>query len=101
MDLFEALEYSKTYRPPVVYTVSRIVKKGSNSNNELHDEMINQPAYPLFMKVGERGWLMCKPEYTDRFHRIHTSTVLNFTPWGNGEDTVTIETENTIYTLSK
>lgn len=100
LDLFEAFELSKIYKPAAVYTISKITEKG-NAPNQLHDEMVNQLAYPLFLKEGERGWLMCKPEYTDRFHRIHTSQIVSFTPWENGEDTVIIETQNTIYTLSK
>lgn len=100
MDLFEVLELSKTYKPPVIYTISKITEK-ENIPNQLHDEMVNRPVYPLFLKEGERGWLMCKPEYTDRFHRIHTSRIISCTPWENGEDIVIIETQNTIYTLSK
>ena len=101
MDMYEALEFSREYKPPVIYVISKIVKKGAISNYLLHDEMINQPAYPLFLEVGKRGWIMCKPEYDNRFHRIHTSQIIAFTPWSGGEDTVVIETENTIYTLSK
>lgn len=41
------------------------------------------------------------PDYDDRYHCLHTSTVLDFTPWGNGEDTITIQTANTEYILTK
>lgn len=60
MDLFEATELAREYNPPVFYTVTEIKEKSSVSNRELHEEMVGCPAYPLFLKVGERGWIMCK-----------------------------------------
>ena len=101
MDYNEAFELSKTYKPPAIYIVSEVARKDIESNRQLHDEMRSQLAYPLYLKVGERGWLMFKPQYDDRFHHVHTSTIASATPWGNGEDTVVIETRNTIYTLIK
>lgn len=101
MDLFEATEFAREYTPPVIYTVTEIKEKGNISNRELHEEMIDCPAYPLFLKVGERGWIMCKPSYDTKFHRVHTSTIQSCSSWGNGEDSVTIETMNTIYVLTK
>ena len=73
MDLFEATELAREYNPPVFYTVTEIKEKSSVSNRELHEEMVDCPAYPLFLKVGERGWIMCKLSYDTKFHRVHTS----------------------------
>ena len=52
-------------------------------------------------QIGERGFIKYLPDYDDRYHCLHTSTVLDFTPWGNGEGTITIQTANTEYILTK
>lgn len=52
-------------------------------------------------EFGERGFIKYLPDYDDRYHCLHTSTVLDFTPWGNGEGTITIQTANTEYILTK
>lgn len=64
-------------------------------------EVLGRKAYVVYLEVGERGFIKYLPDYDDRYHCLHTSTVLDFTPWGNGEDTITIQTANTEYILTK
>lgn len=101
MDYVEAAKLAKEYKPPVIYRISDIVSKTGAPVNPLHMDVIGCQAYPLYTEVGERGYIRVIPSYDYRYHNIHTSTVVNFTPWGNGESVVTIETLNTIYTLTK
>ena len=65
------------------------------------DEVLGRKAYVVYLEVGERGFIKYLPDYDDRYHCLHTSTVLDFTPWENGEDTITIQTANTEYILTK
>jgi len=100
VDLFEAMDYSRDYEPPAIYELTEI-KRNHGKVNHLHTDMLNCRAYPLFLQEGERGWFCVEPVYDDKFHRIHTSPVKSFTPWGHGEDTVTVETTNTTYVFAK
>ena len=92
MDLWKGYELSRTYVPVAYYTITSI---------PLHDEALGRKAYVVYLEVGERGFIKYLPDYDDRYHCLHTSTVLDFTPWGNGEDTITIQTANTEYILTK
>ena len=100
MDLFEAMDYSRDYEPPAIYELTEI-KRNHGKVNHLHTDMLNCRAYPLFLQEGERGWFCVEPVYDDKFHRVHTSPVKSFTPWGHGEDTVTVETMHTTYVFAK
>lgn len=97
MNYFELDELFKSYKPPALYLLT-IAE--TNKDNPIHDEVIGCTAYPLYLKEGERGYI-CYLEDDERFHRLHTSMVERFTPWGNGEDTIYIETKNTKYILMK
>lgn len=100
MDLSEAWDYSREYNPPAIYELTKICRK-RGAVNHLHHDMLNCKAYPLFLQKGERGWFCVEPVYDERFHNIHTSPVESFTPWGNGESTVTVETMNTTYVFTR
>ncbi len=100
MDLWKGYELSRTYVPAAYYTITSIKSKNGRAN-PLHDEVLGRKAYVVYLEVGERGFIKYLPDYDDRYHCLHTSTVLDFTPWGNGEDTITIQTANTEYILTK
>jgi hypothetical protein len=97
MNYFKEEVLLKNYEPPALYLLTIAETK---TDNPIHDEVIGCTAYPLYLKEGQRGCI-CYLEDDKRFHRLHTSTVKNFTPWGNGEDTIIIETKNTKYILMK
>lgn len=99
MDFFEADELRHTYLPPAIYTIKSITRKRGEVNH-LHRDLLDCKAYPLFTNVGERGYICVIPVYDDRYHLISTSPIESFSPWGNSEDEVVIETENTTYVLS-
>lgn len=100
MEFFELAELFKKYEPPAIYTITEIKSK-NGTHNDLHDEVIGCPAYPLYLSESERGYICVIPNYDNRYHRIHTSAVISASPWGHGESVVTIETMNTIYVLTK
>ena len=100
MDLWKGYELSRTYVPAAYYTITSIKSKNGRAN-PLHDEVLGRKAYVVYLEVGERGFIKYLPDYDDRYHSLHTSTVLDFTPWGDGEDTITIQTANTEYILMK
>lgn len=100
MDLQKGYEISGTYIPVAYYTITSIKNK-TGRENPLHNEMLGRKAYVVYLKVGERGFIKYLPDFDDRYHCLYTSTVLNFTPWESGEDTITIETANTEYVLTK
>lgn len=100
MDLWKGYELSRIYVPAAYYTITSIKSKNGRAN-PLHDEVLGRKAYVVYLEVGERGFIKYLPDYDDRYHCLHTSTVLDFTPWGNGEDTITIQTANTEYILTK
>lgn len=50
-------------------------------------------------EVGQRGWITYYDEDDMTWHRIHTSPIQNITLDGNGN--ICIETENTLYNLTK
>lgn len=68
--------------------------------NPVHEKVLHRPAYirDITPNGAEIFYLCCDDH---RYHTLWTSPVLSATPWENGEDTVIIETRNTIYTLEK
>lgn len=99
MDFFEMDELFRSYKPPALYIIATVNSK-KDTANPIHDEVIGRVAYPLYLQKGERGYI-CFMEDDEKFHRLHTSMIEDFTSWGNGEETVTIETMNTKYVLIK
>ncbi len=81
MDLWKGYELSRTYVPAAYYTITSIKSKNGRAN-PLHDEVLGRKAYVVYLEVGERGFIKYLPDYDDRYHCLHTSTVLDFTPWG-------------------
>ena len=68
--------------------------------NPVHEKVLHRPAYIRdIIPDGAEILYLCCDDY--RYHTLWTSPVLSTTPWENGEDIVTIETKNTIYTLEK
>lgn len=68
--------------------------------NPVHEKVLHRTAYIRDITPdGAEILYHCLDDF--RYHTLWTSPVLSATPWENGEDTVTIETKNTIYTLEK
>lgn len=100
MDLQRGYELSGTYIPAAYYTVTSIKNK-TGKENLIHNEVLGRKAYVVYLEEGNRGFIKYLSDFDDRYHCLYTSTVLNFTPWESGEDTITIETANTEYILTK
>lgn len=82
--------YSKKYR---------ITKVESNKCNPLHEEVKDTICHPAYLNVGERGWILYRPDEFSGFdmaNRLHTSIVNNIT---YEENQIIVETENTKYVL--
>ena len=77
-----------------------ITKVESNKYNPLHEEVKNAICHPAYLNVGERGWILYRPNdwlyEFDVMHRLHTSIVNNVI---YDEDQIIIETKNTKYVL--
>lgn len=69
--------------------------------NPVHEKVLDSFAYIRGVTLGESAEIMYFCEDDHRYHTLWTSPVLSVTPWESGEDTVTIETKNTIYTLER
>ena len=95
--MIELNELFEAYEPPALYMLTIAESK---EYNPVHDEILGRLAYPLYLESGERGYI-CYLGDDKRFHRLHTSLIETFTPWGNGEDVITIKTKNTKYILLK
>lgn len=66
----------------------------------LHYDVLGRPAYIEDVEEGYRGLLMYQPDYDDRFHRLHTSTIQSIEADDDGK-TVVINTANTQYILQR
>lgn len=100
MDLWKGYELSRTYVPAAYYTITSIKSKNGRAN-PLHDEVLGRKATLFTWRSESVALSSICPTADVRYHCLHTSTVLEFTPWGNGEDTITIQTANTEYILTK
>ena len=82
--------YSKKYR---------ITKVESNKHNPLHEQVKDTICHPAYLNVGERGWILYRPNDVAGFdiaNRLHTSIINNIT---YEENQIIVETENTKYVL--
>lgn len=86
-----------TYKPPAMYLLTVAESK---KDNPVHDDINGRVAYPLYLQKGERGYI-CFLTDDEKFHRLHTSLIEDVTPWGNGEDTIIVQTMNTKYAMIK
>lgn len=82
------------------YIVTEILNK-TDVYNEVHDDVLFRPAYIVSAQPGERCEIRYLPDYDTRYHTLRTSTVISATPYGNGEETVIVETKNSKYTLQR
>lgn len=81
------------------YIIKDMMAKNGGELTELHLSAMGAECIITDLEKGERSLLRVKPDYDPNdFHRIHTSTVLDYTVSDNGNDVV-IETLNTIYHL--
>jgi hypothetical protein len=83
-----------------LYTITAIQNKREKIN-PVHEKVLHRPAYIRDVIPGESAEILYLCCDDHRYHTLWTSSVLSVTPWENGEDTVIIETKNTIYTLEK
>lgn len=97
MDFFEMDELFHTYKPPAMYLLTVAESK---KDNPVYDDINGRMAYPLFLQKGESGYI-CFLTDDKKFHRLRTSLIEDVTPWGNGEDTIIVQTMNTKYAMIK
>lgn len=66
--------------------------------NYIYLEMEGRVCYPVYLKVGERGWVLYEreDEHPDYPHRLHTSPIKNVECM---DDLIVITTRNTRLTL--
>lgn len=96
-DFIELDRLFRCYKPPAFYRI-RVVN--AKRNNKYHSSVDGALSYPLYLNIGKHGCI-CFMAGDMEFHRLLTSPVKRTTPWGGGEDTITVETENTTYVLTK
>ena len=79
------------------YIIKEITAK-NGSLRQLHNDAMGTECFIADLEKGHRSLLRYKPEYDDRYHRLHTSLVLDIKT-SDGENDVVIETLNTVYHL--
>lgn len=79
------------------YIIKEITAK-EGSLRQLHHDAMGTECFIVDLEKGQRSLLRYKPEYDNRYHRLHTSTVLGIKT-SDGENDVVIETLNTVYHL--
>ena len=81
------------------YIFKEVKPKESTPYNSLHEEVLRRPCYVVHLEIGERALINYEPDYDPgHYHSLHTSIVENYMTH-NGEESVTIETQNTVYVL--
>ena len=74
------------------YIIKNITAKNGKELTELHNSAMGAECLIADLEKGERSLLRVKVDYDpDRFHRLHTSMVLDYTVSEDGNE-VTIET---------
>lgn len=81
------------------YIIKDVIPK-NGIMRDIHEEVLGRRCYIISAEVGCRGLLKYLPDYDDRYHRLHTSTIVSVKD-GKSGDEVIIETVNTIYRLSE
>lgn len=79
------------------YIIKEVIAK-NGSLRQLHYEAMGAECFITDLEKRYRSLLKFKPEHDDRYHRLHTSLVLDVKT-RDGENDVVIETLNTIYHL--
>lgn len=78
------------------YIIKDITAKNCGELTALHMSVMGAECVIADLEKGERSLLKVEPDYNpNSFHRIHTSTVLDYTVSNGGNDVV-IETVNTV-----
>ena len=81
------------------YIFKEVNPKEGTPYNSLHEEVLGRPCYVAHLEIGERALINYEPDYDPGcYHSLHTSIVENYMTH-SGEESVTIETQNTIYVL--
>lgn len=81
--------------------VFREVKPKDGVMKEIHEEVLGRRCYIIALERGQRGFIKFEPDYDmGRFHRLHTSAVVDWTESEDGK-LLTIETANTTYVLEQ
>lgn len=87
--------YSKKYRLEKIEEFGR--------HNSLYEDIEGCVCYPAYLKVGERGWLLCEYMRPDEWmaypHRLHTSFIQNVDYVIGDVLSIVITTEHTRLTL--
>jgi len=77
------------------------VRPKSGIMRDIHKEVLGCRCYVVHLQIGEKAIIKFEPRYDPgEFHRLHTSTVENYMTF-DGEESITIETRNTIYILER
>lgn len=79
------------------YIIKDITAKEGQLRN-LHYDAMGTECFITDLEKGHRSLLRYKPEHDTRYHRLHTSIVLDIKT-SDGENDVVIETLNTVYHL--
>ena len=88
-------------KTPSDYVIRDIEPRNGNRLRYLHETVLGAPCYIINAKVGERGLLMCRPDYDfDTYHRLHTSTIEKVIESVGGNEVI-IMTRNTNYILER
>lgn len=80
------------------YIIKEARVKNGHTKHYIHNEVEGRECFIVELEKGERALLKYKPDYDVDYHRLHTSTVLDYTVSEDGNDVV-IETLNTVYYL--
>lgn len=77
------------------------VKPKDGVMKEIHYDVLGRRCYIIALEKGQRGFIKFEPEYDmGRFHRLHTSTVVDWCE-SEGGKILSIETANTTYVLER
>lgn len=83
------------------YILNKVDEFGGH--NPTYDNKLGCICYPAYLRVGERGWLLCEYQKEDEWmaypHRLHTSIIKNVEYFRDGR--IVIETKHTRLTLKE
>lgn len=82
------------------FTICDVRAVPGKSLRYLHMDVLETPCYIEDIEQGQRALIMHKPDYDDRFHRLHTSRVESIARAEN-DKMVEITTQNTVYVLAR
>lgn len=82
------------------FTICDVRAVPGKSLRYLHLDVMETPCYVEDIEEGQRALIMYKPDYDDRYHRLHTSRVESIRREKN-DKLVEITTQNTIYILAR